>query len=54
MEPGTRSYGELLRVSLSPMRGKVFVPGISSDTSKINFADVTKRLGPSMCSAPKA
>ena len=35
------------------MPAPVFVPGLSTDTSKVDFKDVAKRLSPEMCSVPE-
>ena len=34
------------------MPAPVFVPGLSTDTSKVDFKDVAERLSPEMCSIP--
>lgn len=34
------------------MPAPVFVPGLSTDTSKVDFKDIAKRLSPEMCSVP--
>jgi len=35
------------------MPAPVFVPGLSTDTSKVDFKDVAKRLSPAMCTVPE-
>ena len=34
------------------MPAPIFVPGLSTDTSKIDFKDIAKRLNPDMCTVP--
>ena len=51
---GTEIQGTGITPDIEAKLPLLLVPGISSDTSKIDFGDVTKRLGPSMCFAPKA
>jgi len=35
------------------MPAPVFVPGLSTDTSKVDFKDIAKRLSPNMCTVPE-
>lgn len=35
------------------MPAPIFVPGLSTDTSKVDFKDVAKRLSPEMCKVPE-
>ncbi|KAL3921399.1 MAG: hypothetical protein SGARI_006694 [Bacillariaceae sp.] len=40
-------------ISGSMPMAPVFVPGLGSDTSKVDFNDIAKRLDPSMCTVPE-
>lgn len=54
----TPSGTEIQGIGLKPdvsgnMPAPVFIPGLSTDTSKVDFRDVEKRLSPDMCHVPK-
>ena len=50
---GTEIQGTGISPDIEAKLPLLLVPGISSDTSKIDFGDVSRRLEPSMCSAPE-
>ena len=51
----TPSGNEIQGVGITPdIKGGVpfYIPGMSTDTSRVDFKDIANRLSPSMCSVP--
>jgi len=54
---GTEIQGKGITPDILPqgknMPAPVFVPGLSTDTSKVDFKDIAERLSPKVCSVPE-